>query len=143
MTQDEQFATSEKIKAMLHEYFHRAYTLGDATVIDELLAPDILTYGLSAEPTRTRQDFKNWYTPFRSSFSDVNCQMTHCVVEGEWVSCRVHFTGTHTGKGLGPPPTGNKVILTAMVLARVRNGQVVEGYNEFNQHSLLQQIGAL
>ena len=133
----------EHLKTMMRSYFHRAYTLGDASVIDELIASDMLTHGLTPEPLTSRQEFKDWYTRFRSSFSDVTCPVTHAFVEGPWVTCRVLFSGTHTGAALGPPPTNRKVTITALILARVQNGQVVEGYNELNELSLLQQLGVI
>ena len=130
------------LKALMTEYFRRAYDDGDATVIDELIAPNMICHGLSPEPTHARQEFLNWYKPFRAAFSNVSCKITNSIIEGDWICCRLHFTGTHTGDHLGPPASHKKVNLYALVLIRWQNGQAVEGFNEFNQHALLQQIGA-
>jgi len=132
----------DQLKTMMRNYFDRAYTLGDASVIDEIIAPNMVTHGLSPQPLTTRAAFKEWYTRFRSSFSDVTCTVTHALVEGNWITSRVLFTGTHTGPGLGLPPTNRKVAISALILARFDNGQAVEGYNELNELSLLQQLGA-
>ena len=131
------------LKLMIREYFRRAYDEHDATVIDEMIAPDAVNYGLGPEPTRTREAFRKWYEAFRGSFSNVSCKVEHVMVEGEWVTCRIRFTATHTGDHLGPRASGKKVTLTALIMARIVNGKVVEGFNEFNQLSLLQQIGAM
>jgi predicted ester cyclase len=66
--------------------------------------------------------------------------VSHCIAEGDWVSARVVFSAIHSGPGLGPPPSHKPVSLTALVLVRFENGQVIEGYNELNQLSLMQQI---
>jgi predicted ester cyclase len=126
---------------MMRDYFHRAYDLGDATAVDDHIAPDVLSHGLSLEPTTGRQFFKEWYVTFLSAFSDVSCPISHTWVDGDWVIVRVLFSGTHTGDGLGIPPTGRQISVSALVAARVVNNQVVESFNEFNRLALLQQLG--
>ena len=58
----------DQLKSLMRTYFHRAYTLGDASVIEELIAPNVITYGLSPQPLTKAAEFKEWYTRFRSSF---------------------------------------------------------------------------
>ena len=135
--------SSESLKARMRDYFHRAYTLGDASAIDEMIATDVLNHGLAPQPERGREAFKRWYTAFRGAFSNVDCKLTHCFVEGDWVTARVLFIADHTGASLGHPPSGRRITLTALVLCRFQNGQAVEGYNEFDQVSLLKQLGAM
>jgi predicted ester cyclase len=125
------------------DYFHRAYVLGDESVIDEFIAPNVIAHGLAPEPLHGVAAFKEWYRRFRSSFSNITCPVTHAWAEGDWVIVRITFTGTHTGPSLGPPPTGKPVTLSALIAAREKDGKLVEGFNEFNQYALLQQIGAV
>lgn len=132
----------DELKARAREFFRQAYMLGDESVIDRLMAPDILHHGLGAEPIVGRERFKEWYRSFRGAFSDILCSVTHVCVEEDLLAARVLFTGTHTGTSLGVPPTGRKVSLTALIMCRFQDGQITEGFNEFNQLALLQQIGA-
>jgi predicted ester cyclase len=125
------------------EYFERAYNLGDAAAIDEFIAPEVRAEGLTPEPLEGREAFRQWYTAFRTSFSEIKCKVSHIWVDGKWVIVRVEFTGVHTGPGMGPAPTNNVVRLPAIVAARLENGQIVDGYNELNHFSLMQQMGAI
>ena len=136
-------AAKTDLKGMMKDYFRRAYDENDPTVIDEMIAPNMVSHGLTPEPTRTREEFKAWYTPFRASFSEVTCRVEHAMVEGEWVCCRLRFTGKHTGEHLGPKPSGKRVNLTALVLVRFVEGKAVEAFQEFNHLALMQQIGAM
>jgi predicted ester cyclase len=135
--------SADQLKNLAREYFHQAWTVGNVDVIDRLVAPDVIVHGLGPEALTDRELFKTWYSRFRNAFSNVDCPVTHCLVEGDWTTIRVRFTGTHTGPSLGPPPSGKQVTLTALVLARWKDGRVVESFNEFDQLSLLHQINAL
>ena len=53
--------------------------------------------------------------------------------------CRV--TATHRGEGLGIAASGRNVTITGIVMARVANGQIAEGWNSFDFLSLYQQLG--
>jgi predicted ester cyclase len=130
------------LKAVMKEYFRRAYDENDPSVIDELIAPNMVSHGLTPEPTRTREEFKRWYTPFRAAFSEVTCRVEHAIVEGDWICCRLRFSGRHTGDHLGPKASGKRVNLTALIEVRIVDGKAVEAYQEFNHLALMQQIGA-
>ncbi|HYP09050.1 MAG TPA: ester cyclase [Bryobacteraceae bacterium] len=60
-----------------------------------------------------------------------------------WCGARLVLQGTHTGDGLGIPPTGRKVRVTGLVMARMANGQMVEAWNNWDQLGLLRQVAAL
>ena len=49
---------------------------------------------------------------------------------------------THTGDHLGMPATGKQVRITGITIARIRDGQVIEGWDNWDQLGMLQQIGA-
>jgi hypothetical protein len=40
------------------------------------------------------------------------------------------------------PATGRLIVVTGMSFGRFRDGQLVEGYNNWDQLSLMQQIGS-
>ncbi len=51
--------------------------------------------------------------------------------------------GTHTGAGLGVVPTGRRVRIAGIVVVRIANGRITEGWNSWDQLGLLRQIGTL
>ena len=48
--------------------------------------------------------------------------------------------GTHTGPGLGVPPSGRKVRFRGMTWMRFRDGKLVEGQDSWNLAGLLQAL---
>jgi predicted ester cyclase len=49
---------------------------------------------------------------------------------------------THKGDGLGVPASGKQVRLTGITIARIENGQIIEGWDNWDQLGMLEQIGA-
>jgi len=65
------------------------------------------------------------------------------VVEGDKIATRCRVTGSHQGHGIGLAPTNQPVEFTGMVIVRVRDGKIVEAWNEFNFMEMYKQVGAL
>jgi steroid delta-isomerase-like uncharacterized protein len=70
-------------------------------------------------------------------------QIEDMVAEGDRVTVRITVDGTHKGDQLGVPASGRRVQIQGMVMVRIANGQIVEGWNSWDQLGLLRQIGAL
>ena len=66
-----------------------------------------------------------------------------CMAEGDKVTVRITVEGTHKGGQLGVAPTGRRIKIAGVVIIRIANGQLVEGWNRWDQLGLLRQIGAL
>jgi len=56
---------------------------------------------------------------------------------------RCVVTGTHTGDGLGVPPSNRPIRITGMAWGHWREGKLVEAWNNFDLLSLFEQIGAI
>jgi predicted ester cyclase len=65
------------------------------------------------------------------------------MADDDRVTVRLTVVGTHTGGNLGVAPTGRKVRIEGIVIVRIANGQIIEGWNSWDQLGLLRQIGAL
>jgi predicted ester cyclase len=59
------------------------------------------------------------------------------------VAARIQVEGTHMGPGLGVPPTGQSVLFSGMLIARMSGGRIAESWNNLDQLGLLRQVGAL
>jgi len=59
------------------------------------------------------------------------------------VTVRLSIEGTHKGGQLGIAPSGKRVRIAGLVVVHIANGQIVEGWNSWDQLGLLRQIGAL
>jgi predicted ester cyclase len=58
------------------------------------------------------------------------------------VVVRWSATMTHTGDALGFPPSGKTIRSRGVSIARIVSGKIVEGWDNWDQLGMLEQIGA-
>jgi steroid delta-isomerase-like uncharacterized protein len=126
--------------ALVHRWFEEVWTQGKATSIDELMSPGCVVHGLGAG-TLDKAGFKRFHSDYRNAFPDVKITVDQTVSEGDMVAVRWSGTGTHTGSGLGFPATNKPAQFGGMTFVRIQNGQLIEGWNIFDQLGMLTQLG--
>jgi predicted ester cyclase len=125
----------------LRIWFDRLWNAGDESVIDELYADTAVAHGMPTAPVAGPEGFKLVYRAFRAAFPNLRLDVTHVVSEGEFAVARCVVTGTNTGPFMEMAATNRSVKFTGMTMARVVNGQIVEGWNEYNFVEMYQQLG--
>jgi predicted ester cyclase len=136
----------EQNKALLRRWFQEVWNEGKETTIDELFIPDGVAHGLSKESGKQLQGpaaFKPFWRAFRSAFPDIRVTVEELIAEGDLAVARCIVRGAHTGHGLGFAPTHCSVEFSGVTIIRVRDGKIVEGWNNFDFLALYQQIGLI
>ena len=124
-------------------WFEEVWNQGREATIDELLDPNVKAHGLT-DPNGNEIDgiesFRSFYRLFRAAFSDIHIAIEDTVTEGNLGVARFVATGEHTGDGLGKPPKGNAVRFTGMTIVRVKDGKIVESWNNIDFATMYQQM---
>ena len=127
-----------------HRWFDEVWNKGRLEAIDELMAPDAAIHGLAdGAGVNGTAAFKDFTARFRGAFPDIHVRVVQTVEEGDTIVSRWTATMTHTGDQLGIAPTGRQVGVTGMSISRLRDGVMVEGWNNWDSMALMEQIGAL
>ena len=137
---------STENKALVQRWFEEVWNKGRAEAIDEMFAADGIANGLAdenGEPLRGPDNFKTFFYKFRDAFPDIQVVVEDTVAEGDKVAARCAVRATHQGAGLGFAPTQKPVEITGIAIVRVKDGQIVEAWNNFDFMRLYQQIGAI
>jgi predicted ester cyclase len=50
---------------------------------------------------------------------------------------------THLGDDLGVPATGRRVRITGISIARIYEGSIIEGWDNWDEFGLMQKLGVL
>jgi len=132
-------------KEIVRRWFEEVWNQGREETIDELLAPEGVAHGLGEAGAEVRgpEGFKPFFRNLRGSFPDLHIRIEEIISEGEWAAVRVVLEGTHKGDGLGVPASGRRVRVSGIVLLRTAGNRIVEGWNNWDQLGLMQQIGAI
>jgi len=110
-----------------------------------LFAEGDVAYGLGDGEAEVRgpAQMKPFVRNLRGTLPDLQISIQDIMAEEDKVMVRVLLEGTHSGSGLGVPPSGRKIRVAGIVVIRISKGQFVEGWNSWDQLGLLRQIGAL
>ena len=126
---------------VVRAWFKEVWDEGNLDAIDRLMAPDGVAYGLGAEGIRGPQAFKPYVSTMRAALGDLEIEVFQTLTEGDRVVAHCHVTARHVGQLFGASPTQQPVDFWGMTIARVRDGQIVEGWNCFDFLRMYQQMG--
>jgi len=136
-------STSENIELM-KRWFREVWNEGKLDIIQELLSPDAVATGQAgaAVVMHGPADFVPFAESIRNTFPDIKTTVEDAFGVEDKVVVRWSATMTHRGDALGVPATGKPVLITGMTIVRIANGQIVEGWDNWDQLAMLEQIGA-
>ena len=129
--------------SFLHRWFEEVWNNKSESAVDELLAEDGVGYGLPGGEIRGPAAFKEYQRALISAYPDLRVHVEETITEGDKIAARCRVTGVHHGEGLGLSATNKPVEFTGLCMVRVKDGKIVEAWNEFNFMEMYQQLGAL
>ena len=122
--------STEQNKAVVRRFIEEILTIQNATLVDELLAPDYVNHMVPGG----REGFKQFFSMVGSAYPDLKMKYSieRLMAEGDYVMMRasIHISNNGkeaTGSGLGE--------------YRFANGKIVEDWPLSGAAELLQQVG--
>ena len=76
-----------------------------------------------------------------TAFPDFTHGIEDILTDGDKVIVRLSDVGTHQGEYEGIPPTGKEISFGALAIMEIRNGMVVELWEEIDMLGFMQQLG--
>ena len=139
-------STLEANKALVRRWFDEVWNKGRTEAIDEMFAADGIAHGLSDDagaPMKGPPDFKPFHQTFRGAFPDVEVIVEDLIAEGDKVAARCSVRAKHTGDHLGVAATNAPVDFSGMTIVKIKDGKIVEGWNNYDFLKMNQQIGII
>ena len=137
---------SDKNKALIRRWFEEVWNKGRAEAIAEMFADDGIAHGLSDDvdnPLRGPQGFLPFHAQFREAFPNIEVIVEDQIAEGDKVATRCSVRGKHSGDSLGIAATQMPVEFTGVTITRIRDGKIVEAWNNFDFMKIYKQLGAI
>ncbi len=134
--------STENNKALVRRFYEDVFNQRNLALVDELCSTNHVFHN---PPTTLhgREEFKQLLSLYITAFPDARFTVEDQIAEGDRVTSRYTFRGTHQGELMGIPPTGKQVTVTGIIINRIAGGQSVEGWLNFDALGLLQQLGAI
>jgi steroid delta-isomerase-like uncharacterized protein len=114
---------------------------GNLDAVDEILAPNYVRHDPNplleeAGPEKYKQAF----TRLRHAFPDAHWTLEDVLVDGDKVTGRWTFHGTHEGPFFEIPPSGKRVTYPIIGIYRIEDGKIAEDWHIFHALGLWQQL---
>ncbi|HVO27385.1 MAG TPA: ester cyclase [Candidatus Margulisiibacteriota bacterium] len=125
-----------------------AFNRGDMVGAAEFFAQDTHNHGQPVGRAGVLAVLKD----IQGTFPDVRFEALRYVCEGEWVSVRGMFSGTHRGVSripfsngvlVGVEPTERRFEVQHIHLMRIRDGKIVEHWANRDDVGMMQQLGLM
>jgi steroid delta-isomerase-like uncharacterized protein len=135
---------TEENKRIARRAIEEIYNAGKLEVVDELLAPECVSYDVAMpEPLRGRDALKQQAQGYRSAFPDLRLTIDQQLAEGDSVCTRWTARGTHRGELFGIAATNREATTTGITIDKLRDGRIVESRTNWDALGLMQQLGAI
>src|SRR5689334_512853 len=114
--------STEANKAVYRRFIEEGFNQGRLATLDEVLAPGYVNHSAPPGMPANAEGVKQIITLFRTAFPDLWIEIHEQAAEGDLVTSRAVFHGTHRGPLFGIAATGRQVTMPGLSMVRVANG---------------------
>lgn len=116
---------------------------GNMQTFNELIAADFINHtapqGVPKGPEGVVIFFNHFLKP---SFPDLKVVIHDQIAEGDKVTTRKSFKGTHKGDFMGMPATNKQVVMDIIDILTLRDGKFTEHWNVLDMQNVIMQLSA-
>jgi predicted ester cyclase len=136
--------TQQEVNKSIVSKFNKEFIeKGDAGVFADIIAGEFVNQtapsGVPKGPDGVRYFFNNFLKP---AFTDLKVVIHDQLAEGDKVTTRKSFHGTHKGEFMGIPATNKPVVIDVIDIIRLKDGKFVEHWNVADFGSLIQHLNS-
>lgn len=128
-------------KRVFSDHIEQIWNNKDAGGIERFIAPNYRGFD-GEEVISGLAGYKEHFRTLTSGFPDLRITIRDMQEEGRVVA-RFSVEATHTGEFAGIPPTGRRVLITGIAIARITLGQLVEEHANTDGLALMKQLGVI
>lgn len=134
--------STEENKAIKRQEYE-AVNQKNLDALDEVIASDVISHPARPGHTPGLEGVKRMFSSLHAAFPDLHIDVEDMVAEGDKVVDRITASGTHQGEFMGIAPTGNRVEFSAINIARIAEGKIVEHWSDSDQLGMMRQLGVM
>jgi steroid delta-isomerase-like uncharacterized protein len=135
--------STEQNKSIVRRWVEEGWNKHNMAVIDEVYVPNFVQHEPEPQTVNSSEALKQYVGAYLTAFPDLHLSMEDLIAEGDKVVWRFNSTGYQTGPFMGLPPTGRTGNITGIVIFRLEDSRIVEGWVNIDVLGLLQQVGII
>ena len=127
---------------LMRRWFKELWNEGRVQTIYDLMDENGIATGQDQPGVVLRgpADFVALFNRIHGAFPDIKFTLEDTFGADDKVVVRWSAVMTHTGDHLGIPATNKKVRITGITIARIAKGKIIEGWDNWDQLALMQQL---
>jgi steroid delta-isomerase-like uncharacterized protein len=129
---------------LMRRWFNEVWNEGRVQTIYDLLAENAIGVGQDQPGIEIHgpADFVALFNRLHGAFPDMKITLEDAFGADDKVVVRWSAAMTHSGNHLGIPATNKRVRITGITIARIENGKIVYGWDNWDQLALMQQVSS-
>jgi steroid delta-isomerase-like uncharacterized protein len=129
---------------LMRRWFKEVWNEGRVQTIYDLMAENVVATGQDQPGVEIHgpRDFVALFDRLHGAFPDIKVTVEDTFGADDKVVVRWSAKMTHTGDHLGIPATSKPVRITGITIARIEKGKIVQGWDNWDQLALMQQVSA-
>lgn len=133
MTREQNLATQERLGAAINE--------GNLDALTEVFAPGVVDHDPAPDQGPGPEGFQKFFSGMAAAFPDAHIEPETLVADDDNVAIAYTLTGTHDGVFQGVEPTGKRIEIRGVQIARFEDGLIVERWGSSDELGMLRQLG--
>ncbi|CAN5860339.1 hypothetical protein BH18ACT7_BH18ACT7_13530 [soil metagenome] len=133
MSREQNLATQERLGAAINE--------GNLDALTEVFAPGVVDHDPAPDQGPGPEGFQKFFAGLASSFPDAHIEAETMVADDDNIAIAYTLTGTHEGVFQDVEPTGKKIEVRGVQIARFEDGLIVERWGSSDELGILRQLG--
>jgi len=125
-------------KEIVTEFFEEVYNKRNFDYILSFFSDDY--YEHRDDGARTNKDALEITKMACSIFPDLSVLIKDIIAEGDLISVRVIFSGTHKGTYLNALPSNKFIQWEAMEFFKIKNGVIIESWGAWPNYDILEML---
>ena len=126
---------------VIRQVVEKGFGNADMVVIDQFIHDNWIEHQLTLQGGK--EVLKKAILSLEKGFPNRIYELTNYSVNGDMVWVHYKFSAIHAGSFMGIEPTGKKITIDVMDIARIKDNQIVEHWGIPDRFTLLMQLGFL
>lgn len=131
---------SSDLKAVALRWFEEWWNQRRDDVLEEITTPNCIAQVEGLDGGLNRDGLREHRRAWLSAIPDLRVEIPYAATEGEMVIVQWRMLGTHTGSGLGIPPSGKRVDVSGYTSVWFENGLIARGVDRWNRGEFIASL---
>jgi steroid delta-isomerase-like uncharacterized protein len=133
--------SGEDNKALVRRFYNEFYGKKNTAAMEEVHTADYIHHTPDVLGGQMDfYDFKKRGIDMLNAFPDCSREIEEQVAEGDRVATRSVIRGTQTGDLPNLPARGRKIEVQSIVINRIEDGKIVEGWESYDSLGMMMQL---